>query len=202
MTEVVLSPGVIVEHVGEELLVVVPGQTDVVRLTGGVAKVLEDIRAGKPVDLSDAAVSDLLKLGIVSTPGLSRRGLIKAGAIGAGAGVAVLAMPSAVAAASLPVVTIAVERRFGTANSESLLRLSIRSDEYPAGVPLGTAGQLIFDSDGRSRPGTLVNNNDDEGDLFEFEFESPLPPANLNFEKDVWTLVFIFEGVEYRGRWT
>jgi hypothetical protein len=100
MTEVVLSPGVIVEHVGGELLVVVPGHTDVVKLTGGVAKVLEDIRAGKPVDLSAPAVSDLVALGIVSTPGVSRRGLIKAGAIGAGAGIAVLAMPGVAAAAS------------------------------------------------------------------------------------------------------
>ena len=100
MTAVVLSPGVIVEHVGGELLVVVRGHTDVVKLTGGVREMLEDIRAGKSVDVSDPVVVDLLELGIVSTPGVSRRGLIKAGAIGAGAGIAVLAMPGVAAASS------------------------------------------------------------------------------------------------------
>jgi hypothetical protein len=100
MTEVIVSPGVIVEHVGGELLVVVPGQTDVVKLTGDVAEVLEDIRAGKPVDLSDPTVAGLVALGIVSTPGVSRRGLIKASAIGVGAGVAVMAIPGVAAASS------------------------------------------------------------------------------------------------------
>ena len=95
-----VKPGVIVERVGDDLMVIVPGNSDVVKLTGGVAEVLLDISAGKSVDLSDPAVVDLLELGIVSTPGVSRRGLIKAGAIGAGAGIAVLAMPSVAAASS------------------------------------------------------------------------------------------------------
>ena len=201
-SNVSLTAGVIVERVGDDLMVIVPGNADVVSLSGRPAQVLLDVKAGRKVDSADPALRDLVDLGIVSAPGISRRGLIKAGAIGAGAGIAVLAMPGVAAAASFPVVTIAVERRFGTADSVNLLRLSIRSDEFPAGLPLGTAGQLIFDFDGLSRPGTLVNNNDGEGDLFEFDFQSPLPPSSLNFEKDVWTLVFVFEGVEYRGRWT
>lgn len=95
-----VTPGVIVERVGDDLMVIVPGQTDVVSLSGHPVELLLDVKAGRKVDSTDPALGDLLDLGIVSAPGLSRRGLIKAGAIGAGAGIAVLAMPSVAAAAS------------------------------------------------------------------------------------------------------
>lgn len=100
--KVKLNAGVVIERVGEELLVVVPGNTDVVKLTDDAAEVLLDIQADKAVDLSHPAMSDLVALEIVSAPAFSRRGLIKTGAIAAGAGVAVWAMPSVASAASSP----------------------------------------------------------------------------------------------------
>ena len=92
--------GVIVERVGDDLMVVVPGNTDVVSLSGRPAEVLLDVQAGRRVDSSDPALRDLVDMGIVSAPGVSRRGLMKAGAIGAGAGIAVFAMPSVAGASS------------------------------------------------------------------------------------------------------
>jgi hypothetical protein len=93
-------PGVIVDRVGDDLMVIVPGNSDVVSLFGRPAEVLLDVKAGKKVDSTDPAVQDLVDLGILAATGLSRRGLIKAGAIGAGAGIAVLAMPGVAAASS------------------------------------------------------------------------------------------------------
>jgi hypothetical protein len=100
MTKYSLTPGVIVERVGDDLMVIVPGNNDVVSLSGRPAEVLLDVKAGRRVDSADSALGDLVNLGVITAPGLSRRGLIKAGAIGAGAGVAVLAMPGVAAASS------------------------------------------------------------------------------------------------------
>jgi hypothetical protein len=103
MTKMVsLAAGVVVERVGDDLMVIVPGHTDVVKLSGASAAVLLDVQAGTPVSSNDTVVEELVDLGIVSAPGLSRRGLIKVGAIGAGAaGIAVLAMPGVAAASSV-----------------------------------------------------------------------------------------------------
>jgi hypothetical protein len=97
-----LTTGVVVERVGDELMVIIPGNNGVVSLSGRPAEVLLDVQAGKKVDAADPALRDLVDCGIVSAPGLSRRSLIKAGVIGAGAGIAVIAMPGVAAASSSP----------------------------------------------------------------------------------------------------
>jgi hypothetical protein len=100
MTKYSLTPGVIVERVGDDLMVIVPGNTDVVSLSGHPAEVVLDVQAGRKVNSLEPVLRNLADLGVITTPGVSRRGLIKAGAVGAGAGIAVLAMPSAAAASS------------------------------------------------------------------------------------------------------
>jgi len=100
MKKAAITPGVIVERVGDDLMVIVPGTTDVVSLSGRPAEVLLDVQAGREVDPSDPALKSLNDLGIVTSPGMSRRGLITAGALGAGAGVVMLSMPAAAAAES------------------------------------------------------------------------------------------------------
>jgi len=102
MKKAIVSPGVIVERVGDDLMVVVPGASDVVSLSGRPADVLLDVQAGRDVDPLDPALKTLSDLGIVTSPGMSRRGLITAGALGAGAGVVMLSMPAAAAAGSGP----------------------------------------------------------------------------------------------------
>jgi hypothetical protein len=95
-----VSRGVVCERVGDELMIVVPGHAEVVKLTGEAADVFLDVQAGKTPHPSATLISELEALGIIETGGMSRRGLIKAGAIGAGAGIAVLAMPGVAAASS------------------------------------------------------------------------------------------------------
>jgi len=101
-----VSSGVISERVADSLLVILPGRTDAVRLTGHPAELFLDIQAGNKIDVSDPAVADLIDLGILQASRMSRRGLIKAGAIGVGAGIAVMALPSVAAAASQVVVNL------------------------------------------------------------------------------------------------
>jgi hypothetical protein len=96
-----LVSGVVVEQVGDDVLVVVPGTTEALRLSGEAAKTVLTIQAGESVSSSDPVVGELVARGVVEVPGLSRRGLIRAGAVGAGAGIAVLAMPSVAAASSV-----------------------------------------------------------------------------------------------------
>jgi hypothetical protein len=96
-----IAPGVIVENIGDDVVVMVPGSTEVIKLSGEVAHTIRSIQAGETSVLPSETVSELVDRGIVvSQAGMSRRGLIKAGAIGAGAGIAVMAMPGAAAASS------------------------------------------------------------------------------------------------------
>jgi hypothetical protein len=99
MSRIALVAGVVVEELGADLMVMVPGSTEVLTLSGDAAAAVRCVQSGSPV-ATDAVVSDLVRLGVLETSGLSRRGLIKAGAIGAGAGIAVMSMPTVAMAAS------------------------------------------------------------------------------------------------------
>jgi hypothetical protein len=91
---------------------------------------------------------------------MSRRGLIKAGVIGAGAGIAVFAMPSVAAASS-----VGEESLTGYYFTDSY---AISVDwfapgvSYPSPTPEGTPGPLLVNgqtitvNDGDSEPGELV----------------------------------------------
>ena len=96
-----LAKGVVVENMGTTVLVMIPGQHDVLTLTGPAADVVNAVVAGQAVSKDlEPEVELLLSAGVLTSP-MSRRNLLRAGAIGAGAGIAVLTMPS-VAAASSP----------------------------------------------------------------------------------------------------
>jgi len=98
-----IAPGVIIEHVGADLMVMVPGSTEVIKLSGDAAHTIHAIQAEATPVLPSGTVSELIDRGIVvSQAGMSRRGLITAGALGAGAGVVMLSMPAAAAAGSGP----------------------------------------------------------------------------------------------------
>lgn len=99
-----LAPGVLIEQVGDDVLVVTHDSLTTLRLTGEAATVAYRVQAGQPIELNSPVVRDLAERGIITLPGMSRRGLIKAGAIGAGAGIAVMAMPGVAAASSEPAV--------------------------------------------------------------------------------------------------
>lgn len=143
LTNVSLVAGVVIERVDDDLMVIVPGDSDVVSLSGRPAQVLADVEAGRKVDSTDSALRDLVDLGIVSAPGLSRRGLF-VGAIGAGAGIAVLALPSPAMAASAPVQEIRIDNLFASiaifANAPNRISIQILSSEFPDGLSAGVAG--------------------------------------------------------------
>ena len=97
-----LAPGVIVEDLGDDTAVLVPQSTEVLALSGDAAVVLRRIREGESVDGAPGIVSDLVARGVIQpVAGMSRRGLVRAGAIGLGAGILVMTTPT-VAAASSP----------------------------------------------------------------------------------------------------
>lgn len=103
MNSLILSaaPNLAVELVGKDVLVHLPRSSEVIRLSGAAAETFLAIQAGEPVDSSDEAVQELVAAGVVRSRGLSRRGLVKAGAVGLGAGIAVIAIPSVAAASSI-----------------------------------------------------------------------------------------------------
>jgi hypothetical protein len=89
------------ERVGENLLVMAPGGADVMKLTVEQDQVLNRIIAGEPVG-SSAVTEQLVELGLVTaTSGITRRGVLSAGAVGAG--LAVLSLPTAALASSDPI---------------------------------------------------------------------------------------------------
>lgn len=154
-------PGVIVERVGNDLMVIVPGDADVVSLSGRPAEVLLDVKAGKAVDASDPVVLDLVDLGIVSGHGVSRRGLIKAGAVGVGAGIAVLAMPGVAAAAS--VVPLKVFGFYVSINPYPATYFDVRGFDFPNRF-------LDNRSDGAISPSVLsVNQGPWEGEVHSWD---------------------------------
>ena len=96
-----LATGVVVENMGATVLVMIPGQHDVLTLAGPAAEVVKAVVEKQYVSQDlEPEVEVLLSVGVLASP-MSRRNLLRAGAIGAGAGIAVLSMPS-VAAASSP----------------------------------------------------------------------------------------------------
>lgn len=101
MTGLTLAPGVLIEELGSETLIVVPGSPDALVLSGDAAHTLRQICAGRPVESANPSVSHLIQLGIVQAPsGISRRGVLHAGLVGVGAGIVALTMPTVAAASS------------------------------------------------------------------------------------------------------
>ena len=100
---IAITPGVIVEQVGNDCVVLLPGHEDVIRLTGKASSVVRQVQAGHRVVVSDPAVLELIDLGVIQSGStLSRRGVVRAGFVGAGVGIAALALPSVASASSTP----------------------------------------------------------------------------------------------------
>lgn len=137
-----IARGVIVETVGAELLVVVPGTLEALRLTGEAASTLAKVQAGTKVDPTSPEAAELMSRGIVEIPGISRRGLIKAGAISAGAGIAVLAMPSAAFASSgtsgIEYLNGVYYEGFGI----GIMQNNLLTDNWPSPLPSANAADV------------------------------------------------------------
>jgi hypothetical protein len=150
MSRVALASGVVVEELGGDLMVMVPGSTEVLTLSDVAADAVRRVQSGSPV-ATDAVVSDLVRLGVLETSGLSRRGLIKAGAIGAGAGIAVMAMPNAAMAASggdggPSEFDLGNSGVSGSSGNWSFSTNVIPGTGFPSGVPDGYSGTFTTNS--------------------------------------------------------
>lgn len=99
MNRIALASGVVVEDLGSSVLVFLPGLPQVLTLTGESAEVIRLFHDGAPIQQSKE-VEDLIDLGVLSAPVLSRRGFVKVGGIGITAGAALVALPGVAAASS------------------------------------------------------------------------------------------------------
>lgn len=103
---VTLVDGVVFEEVGHDLLVLLPDST-AVKLSGPAADVVREVAEGNDLsDIDESVVAELVHAGVVrSDAGVTRRHLVKLGAVATGAGVASLALPSVAAANSVELLS-------------------------------------------------------------------------------------------------
>jgi hypothetical protein len=95
-----LRAGVMVEELGDDLIVMVPGSTDAVVLSGEPANIIRSLRAGRTLPGS-GPYSELVDMGVLKfTSSVSRRSVLRVSAVGVGAGIALFSMPSVAVAAS------------------------------------------------------------------------------------------------------
>ena len=106
-----LVPGVLVENFGDNVVVALPGQSEVLSLTGEMAEIVVALRDQHDLPRSNPdALTELERWGVITLSdysGLSRRQILTAGAAGLTGGVLALSLPIAAAASSFvcPVVT-------------------------------------------------------------------------------------------------
>ena len=216
-----VTPGVLIEHVGNELIVVVPGNNDYVKLSGEAAEVLLSVKTGNSVSGSDIALANLEHLGVITATGVSRRSVIKAGAIGAGAGIAVLSMPGVAAASSISCESATFDVGVGLNSAEFDNRDDIRtvsllisfSDaaDIPGGLVTGQTATWVWEETPTAFPnGVTVTWNGDANNSDRWVFENletgfdlaPLQPAQGPSDPDprfLGTLTFSIGGCDYVG---
>jgi len=100
----VLRPGLRIDHLGDERVVLDPVSGVVHTLRGPAAKVLDALREGRPPSDTEPTAA-LVAAGIAAVPGLSRRDVLLAASF-ASALVVSATLPSAVAAASGPAFAV------------------------------------------------------------------------------------------------
>jgi hypothetical protein len=97
----VVAPGVVIEPVGDDVVALLP-HSEVITLTGLAADAMIRLLSGQRLDASDQVVQELLRAGVVEeSGGVTRRHVVRLGAVAAGAGVASLALPSVAQASSV-----------------------------------------------------------------------------------------------------
>lgn len=190
--DVNLAAGLVVETVGEDLLVLVPRSAEAIRLTGSAAEIVSALQAGGSVSDATPGVDELKALGIVTVgSGLSRRVLLRGGAIGLGSVAAVLAMPTAAAASS-----VGGSGGGGTVINKTLVRGTVSADddvtEFSVDGVTGSGSVTVLavvvgDGSGPQPTATGVAS----GSTITFTLSSPVGkfvPVSIRFE---------FGGVEY-----
>ena len=158
-----LVPGVLVENVGDNVMVSLPDHSEVLSLTGDMAEIVVALRDGEEVSPNNGdALTELERRGVITladSKGVSRRQILTAGAAGVTGGVLALSLPMAAAASSFvcPVVPGEVTG-FNSAGTPPFWQITVSSDFSR----LGTYWLEVFDSsDGEERGASLGINEVD-----------------------------------------
>jgi hypothetical protein len=186
-TTLTITPGVVIEHLGQEAVVKLPGASSVVKVTGEQAHTLRAIETGHSQALSTLTVQSLIDAGIVvSETGMSHRNLFKAGTIDAGAGIAVMAMPTVDAASSPGEGGDRGSFAFFTVGNPAIAVVTIT--EGIGQTPNATEGTLTVQG---GRFATYIFDTS-QGDWRPKSGEDPLRGDPVSF-------VFVIDNVTYRG---
>lgn len=102
-----MRAGLHFEQLDGGFLVLVPGQTHVVHVTGDQANAFRLVRDGADTvpEHLESALGALIEAGIIETDALTRRRILALGGVGAAATIATIALTSIAAAASTPGTT-------------------------------------------------------------------------------------------------
>lgn len=183
-----IAPGVMIESIAEDLLVMVPGREQVLRLSGEAAELVRTVQAGGQVDLSSDSAVELVELGVVvGAAALSRRGLLRAGALGTGMGMAALAMPSVAAAASSDGVLV------GSYNlTNSFVTLSVFKSPNPT-FPFNEGDTLPLLTDVKVVGGSATEFDGTVSSISVFSFP-PSPPFAVWHASNTGNFATVFDG--------
>jgi hypothetical protein len=135
-TTYAISPGLISEHVGQDVLVLLPGARESLCLTGEAAKAFLAIEAGlDPAPFGQEALDGLVGRGVIShgnSRGISRRALVGGGVVGLGAGAIALSLPTVAAAVSgVPVSGIYATANDGGNPPQQGVALQVLGFDFP-----------------------------------------------------------------------
>jgi hypothetical protein len=176
----------VVEELGSDLMVMLPGSSDVLFLSGESAGVVRQVQGGKSVEVN-GTVSDLIARGVLESAKLSRRGLITAGAIGAGAGIAVMAMPGVAAAASVALGTYEIYYTAPDGSGLYSLWIPVAGADFSPSVELEFGGGYDGPGTGSTISLTPTNNGKDTfGTYWVFDQDTGGFPADPT---GPWTVV-------------
>jgi hypothetical protein len=206
-----LAPGVTIEHVGDEFLVLLPGSTEILRLSGDAAAAVRKIHQGKYGAIPPEVANFLVARGVFARQdSISRRGVIKAGAIGVVSGAAVLTFPAVAAAASSDSNSdpyeMTLQGNYGSTNGVSfILDFGTPFERNPGGIDPGvTVDSAVFTNSGALADITGIDGIS-FGTLSSSEWDIRVQRTAHSSFSDANTskfeLTFTFNGTTYDAVW-
>jgi hypothetical protein len=193
MQQVFLADNIVVENVGHDLLVFLPGSSDILRLSGEPADLLRSVVDGKiPNSVDSGVVHRLIELGVLRSPAISRRHFVGASALGLGAGLSLMALPHTAAAAS------STAQAPSTDPSPTPRSTGLPGDTVPAVTPEDALVLYVDAMNPTSYPGTGSTWFDIGGNNNDVFFPASANQHPTYFEdSDSGLSWFVFDGNDY-----
>jgi hypothetical protein len=202
----VLANGIVVEKVGVDLVVFLTESSEVLRLSGPPADLLRRIVEGEVPDPSDAeTMGRLVELGIVRSGAMSRRGFVRATAVGMGAGFSLMALPHSAVAASTDPKNPPSDPGSPSSDpdpSPTPQSSGLPGDPVPAVTPEDALVLYVDAMNPESYPGTGTTWFDlgpNENDVFFPDGKETQHPTHFNDDGDGGSGLswFVFDGNDY-----